>query len=255
MRSYKGDNERTLQHSLADAGRRNGCGNKREKEARHLWVRGNGTHASLAQYSLRGDVVNPGIIIVCEEVTSAMSAEPLSHQNKKDRYALLYGIEEEEASHLIIGEAYASPRRSVYARSSVRVHSPPSATDTRISIFTSVIDRSHQAAHHRQLFSQTVPFAVARLRLRISFPSSSSPFTCSFSSSAPSSQFNDRTPFSPLQPPQSLSFLGNPAPRIIPITDPPFLTNMCVGFWSLTHPDYALCVTFSPLDHALTIIR
>jgi hypothetical protein len=25
---------------------------------------------------------------------------------------------------------------------------------------------------------------------------------------------------------------------------------MCVGFWSLTHPDYALCVTFSPLDHA-----
>jgi len=31
---------------------------------------------------------------------------------------------------------------------------------------------------------------------------------------------------------------------IIPITDPPFLlsllTSMCVGFWSLTHPDYAL---------------
>jgi len=31
MRSYKGDSERTLQHSLADTGRRNGCGNKREK--------------------------------------------------------------------------------------------------------------------------------------------------------------------------------------------------------------------------------
>lgn len=31
MRSYKGNSERTLQHSLADIGRRNGRGNEREK--------------------------------------------------------------------------------------------------------------------------------------------------------------------------------------------------------------------------------
>jgi len=65
MRSYEGDSERTLQHSLADTGRRNGCGNKREKEARHLWVRGNGTHASLVQtiQPERGHVVHEEVQI------------------------------------------------------------------------------------------------------------------------------------------------------------------------------------------------
>lgn len=99
MRSYKGDNERTLQHSLADTGRRNGCGNKREKEARHLWVRGNGTHAGLAQYSLRGDVVKPGII-VCD-----VGRTIIPSKQKGPVRAIVWNcmeLDEEEASHLII---------------------------------------------------------------------------------------------------------------------------------------------------------
>ena len=48
---------------------------------------------------------------------------------------------------------------------------------TRISILTSMIDRSHQATHHRQPFSQTVRSPSPDCDLRISFPSST--FTCS----------------------------------------------------------------------------
>jgi hypothetical protein len=99
MRAYEGDSERTLQHSLADTGRRNGCGNKREKEARHLWVRKmlitRQRHARylVVQYSLRGDVVKRGIIVY-EEVQMSDECDvgriivPSKQKRSRTRYCM-----------------------------------------------------------------------------------------------------------------------------------------------------------------------
>jgi hypothetical protein len=104
-------------------------------------------------------------------------------------------------------------------------------TFTRISILTSVIDSSHQATiFFTNSFIRRRPIAIEDLISQQQLPPSPSHVRQRLSSSVrlPVNDGNPPFPFiSAFQPPQTLYFLGNPAPRnasplIIPITDPPF---------------------------------